>query len=604
MPKKIPDNITKKTGKIPKKKTKAAKKTGKAKRKSSIKTWMFTPLLLLAVLVIATNAISITSLKNVNSQATNIAGNYLAGITKLADIQSMAKNIHNMALSHIVTDDAFTMIELVNSINNDKMELDAELEGYKQYLDSSGSKQYDVLIGNYNGFKECIANMIALSADNQKERAFEVANTNLKNYSDNVYSIIDSMVNSAKEASASAQKELQSIYSISSTINAAAVIICITAILAVIFIVLRKIITPITNAEHELTAIINDIEERHGDLTKRITIYSNNEIAALGNGINSFIEKLQSIFGMVSESSNKMDGITGEISESIITSTGNVNGLSAFTEELSATMTEIGNNTNKINSNAASVNEEVNNIANKTAEINAYSKKMKSHAEQLENTARTNMETTKEKVSQILAVLNKAIEDSNSIDQINNLTDNILNIADQTTLLALNASIEAARAGEMGKGFAVVAGEIRHLADESSATASHIQTINNIIIDAVHNLAAHSNDLIEYLNSSIMNDFEEFVAAGDEYKQNATYIEDIMNQFEIRTDALKISVSEIASSINTISTAIDEGIGGVASTSGSLHELATDIENISKEIEDNREIAGILKKETEVFINL
>lgn len=590
--------------KIKIKSDKTDKKLNKTKRKSSIKVWLFTPLLLLAVLVIATNAVSIVSLKNVNSQAVTISDKYLTGIIQLADIQSMARDIHNTALSHIVTSDVQTMIELVNSITNDEKVLDEAFENYKEQFNTAEDKQYDVLIGNYKGFKDCIANMIALSADNRKDEAFKVANVELKNYSDNVYSIIDSIVNTSKEASAHAKEELQRIYSVSSMISTVAVIICIAAILMAVFVIIRKIITPIANAARELTAIINDIDERHGDLTKRITIYSNNEISALGNGINSFIEKLQSIFGMVSESSNKMDDITGEISESIITSNGNVTGLSAFTQELSATMVEIGNNTNKINNNAASVSEEVNNIAKKTAEINAYSKKMKSHAEQLENTAKTNMAVTKEKVAQILTVLNKSIEDSKSIDQINNLTDNILNIADQTTLLALNASIEAARAGEMGKGFAVVAGEIRHLADESGETASHIQTINNVIIEAVHDLAQHANDLVEYLNSSIMHDFEGFVTAGDEYKQNATYIEDVMSQFETRTDALKVSVSEIANSINFISTSIDEGIGGVASTSGSLHELATDIDNISKEIEHNREIAGTLKKETEVFINL
>lgn len=573
-------------------------------RKSSIKTWLFTPLLLLAVLVISTNIISIASLRKVNSQATTISDNYLTGITELADMQSMAKTIHNMALSHIVTDDAYTMIELTNSIENDSAILDTELEDYKRYLNSSDTKQYDVLMENYNGFKESVANMVALSADNRKEDAFKVANVNLKNYSDNVYSIINSMVNTSKDAAASAKKELQHIYNVSSSISIISIVISIVAILVAIFVVLRKIVTPIIHAERELTAIINDIEERHGDLTKRITIYSNNEISALGNGINSFIEKLQSIFGMVSESSNKMDNITGEISERIVNANGSVSGLSAFTEELSATMTEIGNNSNAINNNTASVNEEVNTIAQKTEEINSYSKKMKLHAEQLENTARTNMETTKEKVSQILLALNKSIEDSKSIDQINNLTDNILNIADQTTLLAINASIEAARAGEMGKGFAVVAGEISHLANESSETASHIQTINSVIIEAVHNLATHSNDLIEYLNNSIMHDLEGFVQSGDEYKQNATYIENVMGQFEIRADALKVSVSEIADAIDSITTSIDEGIGGVTSTSGSLHELAIDIENISKEIERNREIAGVLKKETEVFVSL
>lgn len=582
-----------------------SKKTKKtSKRKSSIKTWLFTPLLILAVLAIFTNTISIVNLKNVNAKATTISDKYLTGITVLADLQGQAKNIHNMALSHIVATDSATMIELVSLINSDEKKLDETFESYRKYLGSSDKQEFNVLLGNYEGFKKNIAHMMALSADNKKEKAFNVANVDLKNYSDNLYAKIEKMVNDSRAASNEAKNELQHVYKISSVINIVTISICVFSIIVAIIIVLRKIITPITNGERELTAIIKDIDERHGDLTKRITIYSNDEIAALGNGINSFIEKLQSIFSMVSESSVKMNNITGEISERIITSNGSVTDLSAFTQELSATMSEVGNNSNAINNNVASVNKEVNTIAEKTVEINSYSKQMKAHAEKIENTARTNMEITKEKVSQILSVLNKAIEDSNSIDQINNLTSNILNISEQTTLLALNASIEAARAGSAGKGFAVVASEIGHLADESSETASHIQTINSVIVEAVHNLASHANDLIEYLNSSILYDFEDFVTAGGEYKQNATYIEQVMEQFTLRTDALKNSVSEIANSIDSISTAIDEGTNGVASTADSVQELAADIENISREIEDNREIASTLKKETEVFVNL
>lgn len=582
-----------------------SKKVKKASpKKSSIKTWLFTPLLILAILAIFTNTISIINLKNVNAKATTISDNYLTGITVLADLQGQAKNIHNMALSHIVATDSATMIELVSLINADEKNLDETFESYRKYLGSSDKQEFTVLLGNYEGFKKNIANMMALSADNKKEKAFNVANVDLKNYSDNLYSKIEKMVNDSRAASNVAKTELQSVYKVSSVINIVTITICVLSIIIAILIVLKKIITPITNGERELTAIIKDIDERHGDLTKRITIYSNDEIAALGNGINSFIEKLQSIFRMVSESSVKMNNITGEISERIITSNGSVTDLSAFTQELSATMSEVGNNSNTINNNVSSVNKEVNTIAEKTVEINSYSKQMKAHAEKIENTARTNMEITKEKVSQILSVLNKAIEDSKSIDQINNLTSNILNISEQTTLLALNASIEAARAGSAGKGFAVVASEIGHLADESSETASHIQTINSVIVEAVHNLASHANDLIEYLNSSILYDFEDFVTAGGEYKQNATYIEQVMEQFTLRTDALKNSVSEIANSIDSISTAIDEGTNGVASTADSVQELAADIENISKEIEDNREIASTLKKETEVFVNL
>lgn len=595
---------TQKNKKIQEQERKNTTARSKKTRKSSIKTWLFTPLLILAVLAVITNVISIINLRNVNSKATTISDKYLTGITVLSELKSGAMNIHNMALSHIVATDALTMIELVSSINASEKELDGTFESFRQYLGEADKKEYDVLIGNYDGFKQNIANMLALSANNNKEDAFEVANVNLKNYSDNLYSKADSLINSSKTASNDAKKELQDVYKVSFVINVASILICAFSIIIAVSVVLMKIIRPITNGERELTAIIKDIDERHGDLTKRITIYSNDEIAALGKGINSFIEKLQSIFGMVSEISNKMDKITGEISERIITSNGSVTDLSAFTEELSATMSEVGNNSFTINDNVSSVNEEVNTIAEKTVEINSYSKQMKAHAEKMENTARTNMDTTMTKVSQILAVLNKAIEDSKSIDQINNLTDNILNISEQTTLLALNASIEAARAGEAGKGFAVVASEINHLADESSNTANHIQTINSVIVEAVHNLAFHANDLIDYLNNSILHDFEDFVKAGGEYKQNATYIENVMEQFTMRTDALKNSVSEIANSMDSISTAIDEGTNGVASTADSVQELATDIENISKEIEDNREIASTLKKETEVFVNL
>lgn len=125
---------------------------------------------------------------------------------------------------------------------------------------------------------------------------------------------------------------------------------------------------------------------------------------------------------------------------------------------------------------------------------------MKEHAEAMEHAARENMDTTGAKVNDIVSVLSQAIEDSNSVNQVDNLTNDILNIASQTNLLALNASIEAARAGDAGKGFAVVASEISQLAAASQEAANNIQSINAIVITAVHNLADNANGLVEYMN--------------------------------------------------------------------------------------------------------
>ena len=572
------------------------------KTNSSIKLWIFIPLILLGVVSIGSNFLAERNVRSVNNEATTISDNYLAGITELSDIQGSAKDIHRMALSHIVATDAKSMISLVNSISGQEKVLDGQLKSYKKYVEDE--KSYQAILSNYQSFCDSIATMIALSANTDNQKAFAVANGELKSYADAIYAGIDSQVKTAKASSDAAKKRLAEEYKIAFMINIFTIIVSIISIIIAVFVIQLKIIRPISTAEKELSTIIQDIEERHGDLTKRITIYSKDEIAALGNGINAFIEKLQNIFRMVSESSNKMDHTANKISESVITSNNSVNDLSALTEELAATMTEVGRNASTINENAASVSDEVNAIADKTNDINDYSKRMKAHAENMENTASTNMAVTKEKVSQILDVLNQSIKDSSSIDQIDSLTGQILEITQQTNLLALNASIEAARAGEVGKGFAVVADEISQLADASRETANNIQKINSVITTAVHNLAEHSNDLVEYLNDSIMHDFESFVEAGVEYKQNATYIENVMNEFAGKADVLKDTVAEIATSSDTISNAIAEGSEGVTSTAESMQVLASDIDNISKETADNLEIASLLKKETEIFSNL
>ena len=214
------------------------------------------------------------------------------------------------------------------------------------------------------------------------------------------------------------------------------------------------------------------------------------------------------------------------------------------------------------------------------------------------------METTSVKIHEILEVLNQAIEDSKSVDQVNNLTSDILNVASQTNLLALNASIEAARAGEAGRGFAVVADEISQLASATRESANNIQRINVVVTEAVHNLAEHAESLVAYVNESILPEFSDFVTAGDEYKRNATYIEEVMQEFAVKTDSLKESVSEIAESIHTISLAIDEGVSGVSGTAENMQILVSDMDNINSQMSENKGIATELKHETEIFTRL
>jgi methyl-accepting chemotaxis protein len=445
---------------------------------------------------------------------------------------------------------------------------------------------------------------MANSGGGNTVESYRFANGDLLTNGTAMQTSIDNMMDNANKDAKAAREQLTKVYEQAIFVSIITVALSGVAIALALFSVLYKVIRPLSRTKKEITEIIKDIDNREGDLTKRVTILSNDEIAALGNGINVFMEKLQNIFAMIVSNSQKMEEVVNEVQQNVKTSNNSVSDLSALTEELTATMEQMSENASRINSNAESVREEVNVIADRTNEINDYTKKMKEHADGMENTARSHMDSTSIKVSEILAVLNKDIEDSESVNQVNSLTDDILNIASETNLLALNASIEAARAGEAGRGFAVVATQISHLATASQEAANRIQEINSVVTQAVNNLAEHANGLVEYMNDSILPEFASFVESGSEYRENATYIESVMEEFTEKTDNLQVTMQQIAESINTIATAIGEGVYGVSSVADSTQVLVGDMENISNRMDDNQSIAASLKQETEVFKKL
>ncbi len=229
---------------------------------------------------------------------------------------------------------------------------------------------------------------------------------------------------------------------------------------------------------------------------------------------------------------------------------------------------------------------------------------MKIRANEMEASAQANTEVIQKKTAGILEVLEDAIENSRSVDQVDKLTKDIVSIASTTNLIALNASVEAMRAGEAGKGFAVVATEIKTLANSCSETAGSIQKVNQIVTNAVHNLSKHSQDMADYLSETILTEFQEFVHAGKQYKEDADYVKEMIDAFNSRTDRLRNSMTEIADSIGSIIKAIDDGAAGITGVADSAKSLVGDMADITDRMDTNREIVKELKKQMEVFADL
>ena len=574
------------------------------KKKLSTKFIILIPVFILGIFSIISNVMSVSNIKNVNRSAVQISEVSLKNVSGLAEIQRQTQDIHNLGLSHIIAVDLDSMIQLVEKIRSQEDALEKDLESYKIYVTPDTKKEYNDIKKNYEELKYECANVMAFSAAGKKEDAYELANGKISKCADAIESDIESIKKIVNQDANAQRQKLTSAYHSSIGTSVVTILISIAALFSAMVAVLRWVIYPLANTNREMNEIISEIDNRQGDLTRRVTITNNKEVASVGGGINAFMAKLQEIFRMISSNSRDLEGVVNEVRESVQTSNGSVSDLSALTEELSATMQDISDNASRINENTESVAGEVKSIAEKTIEINQYTKEMKEHAEAMEHAARENMDTTGAKVNDIVSVLSQAIEDSNSVNQVDNLTNDILNIASQTNLLALNASIEAARAGDAGKGFAVVASEISQLAAASQEAANNIQSINAIVITAVHNLADNANGLVEYMNEKILPEFQKFVESGGAYHDKATFIEGVMADFEAKTDSLQNSMDEIANSVNTISHAIEEGVSGVVSAADSTQVLVSDMDKISKKMDENFAIAEGLKKETSVFTKL
>lgn len=571
------------------------------KKRTSLKTLILLPVFILGALTIICNVMAINNIRTVNSNAADITDNCMMSVSDLGEIKNDIQVIHTLGLSHIIATDLNTMISVVGEINDNQEELEQKLDEYKKYVQNDDMDTYNSLVSNYNTMKYELGNIMAYSALGKNEEAYAIANGVVSDSSTAIQKDIEVLSTHANDTASEARERLASVYISSLVSNGIVIIISVILIIVAIYCVMKYVIKPIIATNKDIRDIIDGIDNGEGDLTKRVRVISNDEIADLGNGINLFMDKLQEILKLIIENTNYMENVVAEVDGSVVKSNDSASDLSAMTEELSATMQDVGLSVNTINDNADNILKDVEIIATKSDDINQFSKEMKANAEKIESDARYNMVQTGEKVGNILDVLNKAIEDSKSVDQVNNLTNDILNISSQTNLLALNASIEAARAGEAGKGFAVVADEIRQLADSSRETANKIQSINSVVVAAVNNLSDNANNLVSYLQQTILPEFQTFVDGGVKYKENASYIENAMDEFVEKTDVLKKNMDEIAHSINTITTVVDDGAAGVNNAAISTQDLVEDMVNISNKMIENKGIAQNLKNSTNIF---
>ncbi len=363
----------------------------------------------------------------------------------------------------------------------------------------------------------------------------------------------------------------------------------------------RTVVKPAKVSGASLKDITGKIDAREGDLTERIPVHTRDEIGQMAAGINHFMEQLQGIIRKLKEESGNMERSVESVMSQVMDSNENVSNVSAAMEQMAASMEEISATLGQLATGSNEVLGEIQQMDSRVKDGVDLVQNIKEHANTMYRRTVEGKENTNSTIEEIRGSLRKALDDSRSVQQINEMTKEILAITSQTNLLSLNASIEAARVGEAGKGFAVVAGEIRALADSSAQTANNIQNISDIVTEAVERLARNAGEILEFIDENVMKDYDDFVEVVEQYEKDADSVNEILSVFAVNTEDIHQTMEAMNSGISDISTVVEDNANGVTSVADNIVTLAAAIGEIQQETTGNQEISRRLHDEVSRF---
>ena len=380
-------------------------------------------------------------------------------------------------------------------------------------------------------------------------------------------------------------------------------LIFVNAIIIIVLcmIVRRTIVRPAQHAKKDLDEIIEGIESGKGDLTLRVFDKTEDEIGQLASGINKFIEVLKELMVKIQNASDNMNESVNLVREEAESSNVNATNVSATSEQLAASMEEVSASLYELTRNCSLMLEKIAEINESAVSSAERMNVVKLNAQSRYTEAVYAKEKTVSTFDGIQKSVVEAVEASRSVNQIKDLTDNILSIASQTNLLALNASIEAARAGEAGRGFAVVADEIRQLADDSRETANRIQEISGMVIEAVSDLAGNAKEMIRFVDEEVVNEYDNFVKIIESYEADSEEASSTFSGFAAMSGESVKTMTDMNEGINNISVTIEESAQGVSNVAQEISQLVNAISSITVQAGENKNISDGLSGEVSKF---
>ncbi len=382
----------------------------------------------------------------------------------------------------------------------------------------------------------------------------------------------------------------------------------INLILGVIFILIFVGVFTIYIAI-SIVNVLKDIKERlgkwaKGDFTAELPsklIKRKDDFGELATAMEVTKQAIKLLVGGVQGEVTSIERVVNEVNKKVILLNNGIEEIASTTEELSASMEETAASSEEMAATSREIQHAIKDITEKSQQGAGQAEQINKRATKIKQETQQAKEKSVVIHHQIRDKLYKALEKAQVVEQIQRLSDSIMNITKQTNLLALNASIEAARAGDAGKGFAVVATEITNLANQSKNTVIQIQEITENVIEAVSHLAQGSKELLEYVGTDVSKDYDAFLEVVDAYSEDANYVDELVTDFSSTAQELMASIDNIMVAIDEVTKATAEGAMGTTNIAQKNSNIMVASNEVVAGIEESMKSSLVLQKEISQF---
>ena len=528
--------------------------------------------------------------------------------THEANLKTDVMTLYDQVTGYIASGSVETQEALLPQIDVAKVAIEKDIadlnKDFASYENEAASAQIEEIEGQYERMCGFIDNAIAKCDAGDQENAYamlfdkaEIQKVAIIHSTE----VLDEAITTNATSTKDMMKALLTQGKIVATIGT---VIIILLIILNFIISYTSIVVRIKSISKEVSGIIENIQKGQGDLTARIHTKTKSELLYIKNGINLFIETLQGIMKDVKDGTVVLSASSDEVNSQLRIADDNVTNSSAALEELSANMESVVGILESINERVDDVKQAAQKITDQVEAGTGTANEIKIEADDLQVKVNTKKSDVGERMAALSETLEKSVKDSEKVSQISDLTNDILDIASQTNLLALNASIEAARAGEAGKGFAVVADEISALAANSRQTAATIQDIASEVTHAVSTLASNAEDVLNFINGTVIGDYDEFVDTGEKYGHTAEVMNDMLSEFTEKAESLNSIMADMVEAVETITNSVQESSLAINMSAENSTEIVEGIKKIFDAMEKNNEVTEQLNDTTQKFTSL